>query len=67
MAYSLIDQESGAVPLTPLSKTELAGWRDTAPAHERDWAEAVGFKAESGKMALLPDKHGKLGRVRTDF
>jgi leucyl aminopeptidase len=63
MAYSLIDQESAAVPLTPLSKTELAGWRENAPAHERDWAEAVGFKAESGKTALLPDKHGKLGRV----
>ncbi|HEU0218883.1 MAG TPA: leucyl aminopeptidase family protein [Stellaceae bacterium] len=63
MAYSLIDQESGAVPLTPLSKTELAGWRETAPVHERDWVAAVGFKAEPGKMALLPDKHGKLGRV----
>jgi len=63
MAYSLIDHESGAVPLTPLSKKELASWRESAPAHERDWAEAVGFKAESGKTALLPDKHGKLGRV----
>src|SRR5215471_4553904 len=63
MAYSLIDQESTAVPLTPLSKTDLAGWRENAPALERDWAEAVGFKAEAGKTALLPDKHGKLGRV----
>jgi leucyl aminopeptidase len=63
MAYSLIDQEDAAVPLTPLSKTELAGWRERAPAHERDWAAGVDFKAESGKTALLPDKSGKLGRV----
>src|SRR5579885_2843100 len=63
MAYSLIDHESGAVPLTPLSKAELAGWRESAPPHERDWAAAVGFKAEAGKLALLPDKRGQLGRV----
>jgi leucyl aminopeptidase len=63
MAYSIIDQENAAVPLTPLSKTELAGWCERAPAHERDWAAAVDFKAESGKTALLPDKSGKLGRV----
>ena len=63
MAYSLIDDDSGAVPLTPLTKTQLAAWRETAPAHERDWAAATGFKAEAGKTALVPDKHGKLGRV----
>jgi leucyl aminopeptidase len=63
MAYSLIDPDSAAVPLTPLNKAELAAWRERAPAHERNWAAAVGFKAESGKTALLPDQHGKLGRV----
>ncbi|HWB48661.1 MAG TPA: leucyl aminopeptidase family protein [Stellaceae bacterium] len=63
MAYSLIEPESGAVPLTPLSKGELAAWRERAPVHERDWSAAVGFKAETGKTALLPDPHGKLGRV----
>jgi leucyl aminopeptidase len=63
MVYSLIDDDRGAVPLTPLAKADLAAWRDSAPTHERDWAAAVGFKAEGGKIALLPDKHGKLGRV----
>jgi len=63
MAYSLIDNDGGAVPLTPLTKAQLAAWRETAPAPERDWAAAVGFKAEAGKTALVPDQNGKLGRV----
>ena len=63
MPYSLIDHDDGAVPLTPLTKTQLSAWRETAPARERDWAAAIGFKAEGGKTALVPDKHGTLGRV----
>src|SRR5205814_9836639 len=30
---------------------------------ERDGAGAVGFTGEAGKLALVPDKAGKLGRV----
>ena len=51
------------MPLTPLTKASLAAWRVTAPARQRDWAAAVDFKAAAGKTALVPDKHGKLGRV----
>jgi leucyl aminopeptidase len=63
MAFSLIDGDAGAVPLTPLTKAQLAAWRETAPVRERDWAAAVGFTGEAGKTALVPDKDGKLGRV----
>ncbi|HTQ34206.1 MAG TPA: leucyl aminopeptidase family protein [Stellaceae bacterium] len=63
MAYALIDDDGGAVPLTPLTKTQLSSWLETAPPGERDWAAAVGFKAEAGKTALVPNEHGKLGRV----
>src|SRR5215469_10579883 len=63
MAYSLIDHDSGAIPLTPLTKNGLAAWREAAPARERDWVQAIGFAAEAGKTALIPDEHGKLGQV----
>jgi len=63
MAYSLIDHDSGAVPLTALGKAQLAAWREGAPARERDWVQAIGFTAGSGKTALIPDERGKLGRV----
>src|ERR1700739_2661929 len=63
MAYSLIDHDTSAVPWTPLSKSQLAAWRESAPARERDWVQAIGFAAEAGKTALIPDEHGKLGRV----
>jgi leucyl aminopeptidase len=63
MAFSLIDDDAGAVPVLAVAKSGLAAWREGAPARERDWAMATGFTGESGKLALLPDKKGGLGRV----
>jgi leucyl aminopeptidase len=63
MSFSLIDDASGAVPLTALGKAQLPRWRESAPPRERDWAVAAGFTGEGGKIALVPDKDGKLGRV----
>jgi leucyl aminopeptidase len=63
MAFSLIDNDAGGVPITALSKAELPAWRETAPAREREWAAAVGFTGDAGKTALVPDMNGKLGRV----
>ncbi len=63
MAFSLIDDDAGAVPLVAVSKAGLAAWRETAPARERDWVAATGFVGEAGKLALVPDKKGGLGRV----
>jgi leucyl aminopeptidase len=63
MAFSLIDEGGGAVPLVAVSKAGLAAWREAAPARERDWVAATGFTGDSGKLALVPDKKGGLGRV----
>ena len=64
MAFSLIDDgEFGAVPLTAVSRSGLAAWRAAAPARERDWVAATGFTGDAGKLALIPDKQGRLGRV----
>src|SRR5207253_2924929 len=63
MAFSLIDNDAGAVPVTVLTKARLEAWRERAPARERDWAVATGFTAEAGKLALVPDETGKLGHV----
>ncbi len=63
MPFSLIDDNAGAVPVLAVSKAGLAAWRDGAPAREREWAMATGFTGEAGKVALLPDKKGGLGRV----
>src|SRR5882672_9968986 len=63
MAFSLIDDDGGAVPLVAVSKSGLAAWRETAPARERDWVAATGFTGDAGKLALVPDKKGGLGRV----
>jgi leucyl aminopeptidase len=63
MAFSLIDQTDGAVPITALTEDQLAAWLDKAPQRERNWLTSIGFSAEAGKHALVPGETGKLGRV----
>src|SRR5438067_13343432 len=63
MAFNLIEGDAGAVPITVLTKVGFEAWRESAPAKERDWAAATGCTGETGKLALVPDKAGKLGRV----
>jgi leucyl aminopeptidase len=63
MAFSLIDDDAGAVPIVALSKSGFAAWREQASAREREWAAATGFLGEPGKLALVPDEAGRLGRV----
>jgi leucyl aminopeptidase len=63
MAFSLIEDDAGAVPVTVLSKAGFAAWRETAPRHARDWAAATGFTGEAGKLALVPGESGQLGHV----
>ena len=63
MPFSLIDHDHGAVPLVAVTKSGLAAWREAAPAGERDWVAATGFTGEAGKLALIPDAKGRLGRV----
>ncbi len=63
MAFSLIDDDAGAVPVDMVPKAGFAQWRETAASRERDWAAAIGFTGESGKLALMPGEDGRLGRV----
>jgi len=63
MRFSIIDDTLDAVPVTAVSKSGLAAWCEGAPARERDWAAASGFSGEAGKLALVPDDKGRLGRV----
>jgi len=63
MAFSLIDDTLGAVPITALTKDRLSTWLETAPERERNWARSTGFTAETGKPVLVPGENGRLGRV----
>src|SRR5436305_398364 len=63
MNFSLIDDDAGAVAVLAVSKAGLAAWHEGAPARERDWVMATGFTGETGKLSLVPDAAGRLGRV----
>ncbi|HEY3909415.1 MAG TPA: leucyl aminopeptidase family protein [Stellaceae bacterium] len=63
MAFSLIDDARGAIPIVALSKERLASWLEAAPEPQRNWLRAIGFSADAGKFALVPGETGGLGRV----
>jgi leucyl aminopeptidase len=63
MAFSLIDEIDGAIPITPLTKKQLPAWLNEAPDHERNWVRAIGFSADPGKHALVPGNAGRFARV----
>jgi leucyl aminopeptidase len=63
MAFSLIDETEGAVPIAALTRNQLPAWLDAAPARERNWLTALGFAADQGKHAVVPGEAGRLARV----
>jgi leucyl aminopeptidase len=63
MAFSLVDEATGAIPITALRRGALPAWLDAAPERERNWVTAIGFSADQGKHALVPGDTGRFARV----
>jgi leucyl aminopeptidase len=63
MAFSLIDDTAGAIPLVVLTRDQFTSWLTDAPERERNWLTAIGFSGEQGKLALVPAENGRLARV----
>ena len=63
MLVSLVPPGEGAIPITPVTPAEAPDvLAALGPAVER-WADATRFAAEPGKLLLVPDERGRLGRV----
>ena len=63
MAFSLIEQSGGLVPITALTKERLSSWLEGASECGRNWVRSIGFTADAGKLALVPGDNGRLERV----
>ena len=63
MAFSLIDDDAGAIPVALLTRDHLPAWLAEAPERERNWLAATGFSADQGTLALVPSGTGGLARV----
>jgi leucyl aminopeptidase len=63
MAFSLIDDTAGAIPVAALTKDRFPAWFAEVPERERNWLTAIGFSAEQGKLAMVPADDGRLARV----
>ena len=49
-----------AIPLTPVAKAELAGWRNSLPQRLRHWVDDSGFEARPGQCLGLPGENGRV-------
>jgi leucyl aminopeptidase len=63
MAYSLIDDSPDAIPVAALTRDRLPPWLGAAPEGQRNWVQAIGFTADPGKLALVPDAAGRLASI----
>jgi leucyl aminopeptidase len=63
MSDALIEDATGAIPIAALTRDRLAPWLDTVSEYQRNWLRAIGFAAETGKFALVPDAAGRLAGV----
>ena len=63
MAYSLIDDSRGAVPVAAVTHDRLPLWLGAAPEGQRNWVQSIGFSAEPGKFALVPGADGRLASI----
>jgi leucyl aminopeptidase len=63
MAFPLVDNASGAIPIATLTKSQFPTWLEAAPGHVRNWLMSIAFTAEPGKHALVPGEAGKLAQV----
>ncbi len=63
MLSHLVAGSGNAVPITPVTAEDRAQWSAGLDERARRWVAAAGFSGEPGKVALLPDAAGNLGRV----
>lgn len=55
------DDGRPAIPLYAVTASDLASWRERLAPHEAAWIDATRFKAEQGRLVLLPKSDGTLG------
>ena len=58
MNTALTDDRSNAIPITSITTSTLPAWLERHPK-SADWVSAVGFKAEPGTFAFVPDSEGR--------
>jgi leucyl aminopeptidase len=57
----IADDGRPAIPLYAVPSAELSTWRERLSPHEIAWLDANRFKAELGRIVILPGKDGAIG------
>jgi len=58
-----IDADDAAVPMTLIAASDANDWVAEQTAPVKTWIEGTGFAGKPGRLTLLPDDDGALGRV----
>ena len=59
------EQDSTAIPITPLTGDQLSSWMENADQRAQRWVCASAFKASSSSTCLIPNEKGDLELVLT--
>ena len=63
LEFFLSDKDKAATPIWLVRADDLESWRGTHAGAGAAWVETSNFKAESGKVLLLPDASGSVSGV----
>ena len=58
MSPFLTTDRSGAIPIKAVRREGLPAWLEQHP-RSREWLSRIGFKAEPGTFAFVPDADGR--------
>lgn len=57
----LVADPHGSRPVHVLTARDFPTWLEAQPGSRRSWLDSIGFRAEPGKLALLPGPDGAVG------
>ncbi len=63
MSIALTPTAQQATSLVLVEKEKFDTWLATAPDIDRNWLKAVGFTADEGKFAFVPERDGRTAKV----
>jgi leucyl aminopeptidase len=63
MHAALLSRSAAAIPLEPVTAKDLGSWTKDQDRRIKVLVDAVGFRADTGKVLLVPDAEGAIERV----
>lgn len=63
MMKALVEPAESAIPILPVTKSDLVVWLESQSTSVRAWVQGTGFEAKPETICPLPDNDGGVGQI----